>query len=138
MLLPFGEVVKQSGGVDLLFWEADTFFQIYDMHNPRHVQGVGEVVFAKLSVTLTLSILGHVPEEEGVGFDLICAFHTQWSIPSASRRRAGSVLSLPRSAVVTVFAPIFCAPRMDMHMCSASITTATPVAWASVSMRSAI
>lgn len=46
----------------------------------------------------------------------------------ASARVAGS-RRLPRTALVTVFAPGLRTPRMDMHRCSASMTTIAPRGW---------
>ena len=44
-----------------------------------------------------------------------------------SSRVRGSSRTSPCSAEVTVSAPGFCTPRSDMHKCSASITTPTPL-----------
>ena len=44
----------------------------------------------------------------------------------ASARVTGWVRKMPRTAEVTVIDLGFLAPRMDMHMCSASMTTMTP------------
>ena len=43
----------------------------------------------------------------------------------AAARVAGSVLKLPRRALVIVKLPGFRTPRIDMHECSAETTTAT-------------
>jgi len=55
---------------------------------------------------------------------------------------AGSFLKAPVKQVVDVVDPCFLMPRMAMHMCSASIITATPrgfntssITWGSVCMR---
>jgi len=45
---------------------------------------------------------------------------------SASSRLAASVRNDPRTAEVTVVAPGFFTPRIDMQKCSASITTIEP------------
>ena len=55
----------------------------------------------------------------------------RWRLPAARSRvmkRTCSLASLkaPVKWVVTVSAPGFVTPRSDMHMCSASIITATP------------
>ena len=39
---------------------------------------------------------------------------------------AGSSLNMPVNRVVIVVEPCFRTPRIDMHICSASIITATP------------
>ena len=44
----------------------------------------------------------------------------------ASARVLALSLMLPRTAEVTVFAPGLRTPRIDMHRCSASITTSAP------------
>ena len=36
---------------------------------------------------------------------------------------------MPENALVVVIALDFCTPRMDMQVCMASITTATPRGW---------
>ncbi len=43
----------------------------------------------------------------------------------ASARVAGLSLNIPRTADVTVSDPGFLTPRIDMHRCSASMTTKT-------------
>ena len=45
----------------------------------------------------------------------------------ASIRVAASFRNRPRTAEVTVEVPDFFTPRMDMHRCSASTTTRTPL-----------
>ena len=44
----------------------------------------------------------------------------------ASDRVRALVRKMPRTAEVTVLAPGLRTPRIDMHRCSASITTITP------------
>ena len=44
----------------------------------------------------------------------------------ASARVLALSLKMPRTAEVTVFAPGLRTPRIDMHRCSASITTSAP------------
>ena len=56
----------------------------------------------------------------------------------ASARVAGSVRNSPRTDEVTVSVPGFFTPRIDMHRCSASMTTNTPRGESTVSMASAI
>ncbi len=56
----------------------------------------------------------------------------------ASARVAGFFRNEPRTAEVTVIDLGFFAPRIDMHMCSASITTMTPRGCRCLSSRSAI
>ena len=48
------------------------------------------------------------------------------------------VLKTPLTAEVTVIAPGFLTPLIDMHICSASITTNVPIGFKRVSMASAI
>jgi hypothetical protein len=44
----------------------------------------------------------------------------------ASARVAALFWKMPRTALVTVSAPAFLTPRIDMQRCSASMTTITP------------
>ena len=41
--------------------------------------------------------------------------------------RVAAARMMPRTADVTVLVPGLCTPRMDMHRCSASTTTSTPL-----------
>src|SRR5690606_33400484 len=43
-----------------------------------------------------------------------------------SRRVRGSSRKAPSMRLVTMFTPVLCTPRVLMHSCAASITTATP------------
>ena len=43
-----------------------------------------------------------------------------------SARVRGSFWNAPSTELVTVDDPVFCTPRITMHMCDDSITTATP------------
>ena len=56
----------------------------------------------------------------------------------ASALVAGRFSKIPRTALVTVWEPGFFTPRMDMHRCSASMTTITPAGSSDSTMVSAI
>ena len=62
---------------------------------------------------------------------LVVRARNSWRVRASSRTR-------PCSAEVTVLAPSFCTPRSDMHRCSASRTTPTPLGSSSRCSQSAI